>query len=127
MPNFQGALFSRIANIIFANNELRVLGIPIPYDRLRSRWYAVLFVNSAHGSTPFACARYQESAFEAEGKKKFALRRGNGGCFAAARPRLASLETPLLPTWLRTCTVCCGDTMGDVEQSMAGAMQEEAQ
>ena len=32
--------------------------------------------------------------------------RGNSSCFTAApaRPRLASPETPLLPTWLRTCT-----------------------
>ena len=45
-------------------------------------------------------------AFEAEGPKKFfaLYARLQRLLCAAARPRLASQEAPLLPTWLRACT-----------------------
>ena len=85
---------------IILNNELRVRR----YGRVATVRGPV---RQLCGSTPFACARCQESAscpLRQRGPKHFSrYTRGNSGCFTAARPRLASLETPLLPTWLRAC------------------------
>ena len=86
---------------IILNNELRVRR----YGRVATVRGPV---RQLCGSTPFACARCQESAscpFRQRAQNIFRAiyTRGNSGYFAAARPRLASLETPLLPTWLRAC------------------------
>ena len=78
---------------IIPNNELRVR----VYRRYGRDATVRDPVRQLCGSTPFTCARCQESAscpLRQRGPKTFSR-------FAAARPRLATLETPLLPTWLR--------------------------
>ena len=79
------------------------LGVII-YGTVESRRYAVLFVNSvAPPPSRVRDARRALLALWGRGAQK--ITRGNSGCIAAARPRLAGLETPLMPTWLRAWIV----------------------
>ena len=89
---------SRIAIILFS----RIVSFGFGYTEgtVESRRYAVLFVNSvAPPPSRVRDARRALLALRGRGAQK--ITRGNSGCIAAARPRLAGLETPLMPTWLR--------------------------